>query len=163
MIPWDYNLAFGTFGVSLNSNNVINEAIDSYKANRPMIDWVLENEEYTKMYHEYYELFIEKMYTNGRSLEIINDAYELIKFYVEKDPIKFCTYDEFEKGVKAIKQFCELRSKSVIAQLDGTIPSTTEEQKKTKNKLIDASQLKLTDMGSMWQSKSDPAKIKSEK
>ena len=57
---------------------------------------------------------------------LIDEAYDLIAPYVEKDPTKFCTYDEFETGVQTLKNFCYLRAQSVAGQLDGSIPSTSE-------------------------------------
>lgn len=149
MIPWDYNLAFGSFGGSSNASSTINEPIDSYKTDRPMIAWIFQNEEYTKLYHEYFEKFIEEYYTNGRMTQIIENAYTLINSYVEKDPTKFCTYEEFKDGVETLKEFCLLRSQSVEGQLKGTIGTTTEEQKETQNELIDTSSLELSNLGSM--------------
>ena len=149
MIPWDYNLAFGSFGGGSNANSTINEPIDSYKTDRPMIAWIFQNEEHTKLYHEYFEKFIEEFYTNGRMTQIIENAYDLINSYVEKDPTKFCTYEEFEEGVETLKEFCLLRSQSVSGQLNGTIGTTTEEQKETQNELIEASSLEISNLGSM--------------
>ena len=149
MIPWDYNLAFGSFGGGSNANSTINEPIDSYKSDRPMIAWIFQNEEYTKLYHEYFEKFIEEFYTNGRMTQIIENAYTLINSYVERDPTKFCTYEEFKDGVETLKEFCLLRSQSVEGQLEGTIGTTTEEQKETQNELIDTSTLELSNLGSM--------------
>lgn len=48
--------------------------------------------------------------------------------YVEKDPTKFCTYEDFEKGAEALKEFCVLRAESVSGQLGGSIPSTSDGQ-----------------------------------
>ena len=149
MIPWDYNLAFGSFGGSSNASSTINEPIDSFSSDRPMINWIFENKEYTKLYHEYFEKFIEEFYTNGRMIQIIENAYTLINSYVEKDPTKFCTYEEFKDGVETLKEFCLLRSQSVEGQLKGTIGTTTEEQKETQNELIDTSSLELSNLGSM--------------
>ena len=80
---------------------------------------------------------------------MIRTTEELIAPYVEKDPTKFCTYEEFEKGVDALEQFCELRVQSVQGQLDGTIPSTTDGQSADSTNLIDASELSISDTGSM--------------
>lgn len=77
------------------------------------------------------------------------DTAELIDSYVEKDPTKFCTYNEFKTGVEAISRFCTLRAESVNGQLEGTIPSTTEGQKADSSALIDADGLNTSDMGSM--------------
>ena len=73
----------------------------------------------------------------------------MISEYVEKDPTKFCTYEEFEKGVEVLRTFCQLRSESVKGQLDGTIPSTSEGQNADNSALIDASSITLSDMGTM--------------
>lgn len=72
---------------------------------------------------------------------MIRTTEELIATYVEKDPTKFCTFEEFGKGVDAREQFCTLRVKSVQGQLDGTIPSTTDGQSANDTNLIDASEL----------------------
>ena len=73
----------------------------------------------------------------------------MIASYVESDPTKFCTYEEFTEGVAALKEFCELRAESVRGQLDGIIPSTSEGQSADKSAFIDASDLSITAMGSM--------------
>lgn len=73
---------------------------------------------------------------------IIENAYNLIKDYVAKDPTAFYSYDEFELGVETIRQFCALRSESISAQLENN--ETT-----TDMNYVDASDLTLSDMGSM--------------
>ena len=80
---------------------------------------------------------------------MIRTTEELIAPYVEKDLTKFCTYEEFEKGVDALELFCKLRVESVQGQLDGTIPSTTDGQSAENANLVDASELSISDMGSM--------------
>ena len=71
----------------------------------------------------------------------------MIAPYVEKDPTKFCTYEEFEKGVATLKEFCMLRAESVCDQLEGKIGATSETQE--ADTLIDAGDMQITDMGSM--------------
>ena len=66
---------------------------------------------------------------------------------MEKDPTKFCTYEEFEKGVATLKEFCLLRAESISGQLDGTIGATSDTQE--SDTLIDAGALQINDMGSM--------------
>lgn len=74
---------------------------------------------------------------------------QLIAPYVEKDPTKFCTYEEFETGIETLEQFCLLRAESVQGQLDGTIPSTSDGQAEGSSALVDASELSISDMGTM--------------
>ncbi len=79
----------------------------------------------------------------------MTDTYEMIKDYVDRDPTKFCTYEEFEKAVSTMSTFVELRCQSISGQLDGTIGSTDSEQNSNAAALIDASSIKLSDLGSM--------------
>ena len=136
MIPWDYNLAFGTFQGN-QASSAVNDDIDSPLSvtgnDRPMIDWIFSNEEYTQLYHQYFREFLDTVEAEA----IISQAKELIAPYVEKDPTKFCTCEEFEKGVQSLAAFCDLRSQSVAQQLAG------EEAN------VDASSLTLSDMGTM--------------
>lgn len=148
MIPWDYNLAFGTFQ-SNDATGQVNSPIDTPvsgdMSDRPMINWIFENDEYTELYHQYFEEFINSIDIDS----IIDDTAKLISPYVEKDPTKFCTYEEFETGVSTIKTFCQLRIESIQGQLNGTIPSTSDGQSADDSCLIDASYISLSDMGTM--------------
>lgn len=136
MIPWDYNLAFGTFQGNL-ADTAVNDPIDAPLSvgtqDRPMIDWIFASEEYTSLYHRYFREFLASV----DPLAMIEEAQALVAPYVEKDPTKFCTYPEFEKGVETIAAFCRLRRESVEAQLSG----------ETGN--VDASSVTLSDMGTM--------------
>lgn len=144
MIPWDYNLAFGTFSGGSASSSV-NDPIDDVLSDRPMQAWIFSDETYTRMYHALYAEFLDSA---GFS-QIIEDAYALIASYVEKDPGKFCTYEEFQSGVQALKTFCSLREESVLGQLGGTIPSTSDGQSADSAALVSADGLDLSAMGSM--------------
>ncbi len=149
MIPWDYNLAFGTFQGS-DATDAVNDPIDtplsaSDASDRPMWGWIQSSEEYTALYHEYFAEFLDSVDITG----IIDEAYALIKDYVAKDPTAFCTYEEFETGVETLRAFCELRTESVRGQLEGTIPATDEGRRADDSALIDASAITLSDMGSM--------------
>lgn len=141
MLPWDYNLAFGTFSAK-DATSTVNTPIDSPvsggSSDRPMLQWIFESEEYTALYHQYFEEFLSSVDIQG----ILDDAYELIKSYVEKDPTAFYTYEEFEAGVETLRQFCSLRGESISMQLENG--ETTENRN-----YVDASSITLSDMGSM--------------
>ena len=158
MIPWDYNLAFGGFSSSGDAASLVNRPIDTPISSqgsgdsadsRPMIDWILDNEEYLEQYHAYYQEFLERYFSEDQLIRMIEETWDLIAPYVEKDPTKFCTYEEAEKGVETLKQFVSLRAGSIQGQLDGTIPSTTAGQSEDADSLIDASDITLSDMGSI--------------
>ena len=149
MLPWDYNLAFGTFQGN-DAAGAVNDPIDTPlsvtgSGDRPMADWVCSSEEYTALYHRYFQKFLD----GAGCAALIKEAYALIAPYVERDPTKFCTYEEFETGVEALKTFCALRTQSVEGQLAGAIPSTSEGQSADGSALVDASSLSLSDMGTM--------------
>jgi hypothetical protein len=99
------------------------------------------------MYHEYFSEFLDSV----DIVELITQTQELIAPYVEKDPTSFYSYEEFETGVETLKEFCTLRIESIRGQLDGTIGSTSEAQTADPDSLIDASDLNISDMGSMNQ------------
>ncbi len=149
MLPWDYNLAFGTFQGG-DASGAVNDPIDTPLSvtgggDRPMADWIFSGEEYTRLYHQYFEEFL----SASDPAAIIDEAYALIAPYVGKDPTKFCTYEEFQAGVEALKTSCALRIESVSGQLDETIPSTDVGQAADKSALVDASALSLSDIGTM--------------
>lgn len=152
MIPWDYNLAFGGFVGGSDATSLVNYPIDTPVSggtteSRPMLSWIFENEEYTELYHQYFAEFISQYFDSGYFAEMIDGVKALISPYVESDPTKFCTYEEFEKGIDTLKEFCLLRAESINAQLNGTIASTSDKQ--DKETLIDASNLSISNMGSM--------------
>ena len=154
MIPWDYNLAFGGFEARSDATSLINYPIDSPVSggdtdSRPMIAWIFKSDEYTELYHRYFREFITDFFDSGKFEEFIDSTYALIAPYVEKDPSKFCTYEDFENGVSVLKEFCLLRAESVSAQLDGKIPSTSAGQAEDSSAFVDAGDLSVTAMGSM--------------
>lgn len=141
MIPWDYNLAFGTFQ-GRDASESINAPVDGLVSgsdvdDRPMFGWILSDETYTGEYHKLYSEFIEEWIDGGKLEKMINDTADMIRPYVEKDPTKFCTAEEFEKGAETMKKYVALRGKAVKSQLDGD--STP----------VDADDLNISDMGTM--------------
>jgi len=154
MIPWDYNLSFGAFQSSAGTESLVNYPIDTPVSggsiqNRPMLAWIFENQEYTELYHEYFHRFIETFFESGRFEQEIARVYNLISPYVEKDPTKFCSFEQFSNGVEMLQSFCRLRAESIAAQLDGSIPSTAGAQKSDNSALISADGIDISAMGSM--------------
>lgn len=152
MIPWDYNLAFGGFGQGTDTTSLVNYPIDTPVSGanveeRPMLSWIFADDTYIAQYHQYFSEFIAQFFDSGPFAETIDRVTALIAPYVQSDPTKFCTYEEFEQGAETLKQFCLLRAESVNAQLVGAIATTAESQE--KDTLIDASSITISDMGSM--------------
>ena len=154
MIPWDYNLAFGSFQSNAGATEIVNFPIDTPVTdndldNRPMAAWIFHDDACTERYHQYFSRFLSDYIDSGVLEEMIGETFRLIAPYVEKDPTKFCTYGEFETGVEVLREFCRLRARSVSGQLRGTIPSTAGGQEADSAALVDASAINLSDTGSM--------------
>ena len=154
MIPWDYNLAFGGFQDQSDATTLVNYPIDDPVSggtveSRPMLAWIFADETYTELYHQYFAEFLAEYFDSGYFAEMLDQVETLIAPYVEKDPTKFCTYEEFQTGVDTLREFCLLRAESVSGQLEGTIPATSEGQAAGSASLIDASHIVISDMGSM--------------
>lgn len=173
MIAWDYNLAFGGMGgfgggmgrraggenskqaetTADTGTSLVNYPIDTPMLSgstddKPMIAWIFNNEEYLSKYHEVFAEYME-YFNSGKFAEMYDNAISLISPYVEKDPTAFCTYEDFQKGSAALREFCLLRAESISGQLDGTIASTSDEQTATNNAgFIDASAIDIESMGS---------------
>lgn len=162
MIPWDYNLAFGSFnmggggstsGVD-SATSLVNFPIDTPVSGttisaRPLLSALLSNETYLAQYHEYFDEFIAGYFESGYFEELMERIVSLIGPYVSEDATAFYTYDEFVKGASALESFCLLRAESIRGQLSGTIPSTSEAQSADSSNLVDASTVTVSDMGSM--------------
>lgn len=97
----------------------------------------IESEEYTELYHAAFAEFIESVFTSGEFERLFDETVELISPYVERDPTKFCTYEEFELGAETLREFCLLRAESIGYQLAG------------EDVTVDASGLDISAMGSM--------------
>lgn len=132
MIPWDYNLAFGAFQGN-DASSAVNDDIDAVLSDRPMQAWIFSDEAYSQQYDALYAELLEQVDVQA----IIDNAYQLIAAYVEKDPTAFCTYEAFRTGVETLKEFCALRSESVRLQLAGS------------SETVDAGTLDVSAMGSM--------------
>jgi hypothetical protein len=153
MVPWDYNTAYGSAS-GMEEQAAVNAPIDAPAPegivdDRPMVGWIFSDETYTERYHELFQEFLLQYAENGRILEMISGTEELIAPYVEEDPTKFMTYEGFEKGVRALRLFTELRAQSVSGQLAGSIPSDFSGQIEDPESLIDASMLDLSDLDSV--------------
>jgi len=162
LLPWDYNLAFGSFGMGggfggmglSGATSSVNSPIDTPVTSgdistRPILAWIFESEEYTALYHEIYQDFVDMCLNENWLSAEIERVSDLIAPYVEADENGFFTYEEFSKAIETLREYAALRVQSLAGQLDGSIPSTQEGQRSDSSALIDASHLNTSDMGSM--------------
>lgn len=150
MLPWDYNLSFGGFQGS-NATDLVNRAVDTVVygttlENRPMIGKLLEVDAYKEQYHAYLDELISGYFESGHFEDTVTSIRTLIDDYVKNDATAFYNYNEYVTANENLLAFCNLRAQSIRGQLDGTIPSTEEEQKNS-DALIDASNVSISAMG----------------
>lgn len=159
MLPWDYNLAYGTY--ALGMPNPVNDAVmfvnypidTPYEGHvmlrRPMFHKLMLNNTYFEQYHTHFDAFIRDYFESGYFEQKLAAAATLIDPYVRRDPTRFCSYEDFLLAVDTFEAFCLLRAESVRGQLNGTIPSTIQGQQADSGVLIDASQIWIPDLGEL--------------
>lgn len=154
LFPWDYNLSFGGMSSmgrggedSDKGTEMVNDAIDTPFSGTDFFDTLLENEEYLEKYHEYLRKLTEEYVNGGRFEETYNRIGSQIDALVKEDPTAFYSYDEYKTACETLYKAVKLRAESINGQLDGTIPSTDEEQKQDSAALIDGSEIDVSDMG----------------
>lgn len=151
ILPWDYNYAWGAFqggGASDTVNFPIDTPVSGVEmSERPLISVLFENGEYLERYHDYLNELLEKYFTDSKFNNKIDELDNIIGSYVQNDPTAFYTYEEYRTALEAFKDLANLRAESVSGQLNGSVPSTTEEQKAAPDKLVDASSVTMSDIG----------------
>ncbi len=159
ILPWDYNLAFATY--MLGRKNPINDStlfvnypIDTpapleVMEKRPLFINLMEEPANKILYHSYYREFIDEYFNSGYFDKKLDEIFNIISPYVEKDPIKFISYEKFLKGYDTFREFCNLRKESVEGQINGDIPSTFKGQSENPKNKIDASHISVPDMGNL--------------
>ncbi|WP_313470991.1 CotH kinase family protein [Lysinibacillus sp.] len=180
MIPWDYNMSFGGFGVGGDRGNSQNTADDSttmqrpleqnnesldqdFNGNkqrqgggfnmgmgmssnlltesainfsvttpvsgttleeRPLLNALLAQEEYRNKYESYLEEFATTYLTEDYVQSITKKLAVLLTTYVEADPTKFSTTEQFLEAVEgenSLPEFAKQRSQSILKQLSGEL------------------------------------------
>ncbi|MCH5185843.1 MAG: CotH kinase family protein, partial [Oscillospiraceae bacterium] len=173
ILPWDYNLSFGSFGggpgggppgapqrdnkadgpgvssVANETTKIINHAIDTPTIgvdmeSRPLVSVLLSRNEYKERYHRYLDELTE--YASGDFINKLETVEDAIYPYIERETISFFTPEEQTEAFRVLKKFLRLRCQSIQGQLKGNIPSETDLQ--TGADLITAD-FSVNDMGTM--------------
>ncbi|HJJ35580.1 MAG TPA: CotH kinase family protein [Methanocorpusculum sp.] len=153
MIPWDFNNAFGSF-MGSDTSSMVNFPIDTpvgsgiNLSERPLVEKLLASDEYKEIYHTYMR-WVAENYFNDRFGDRVDALEDLIEDYIKTDPTFFYTYEEHLASLPNLKLFGELRGKSILGQLNGTIPSTWDGQKADSANLIDTTGLNMNTLGGM--------------
>lgn len=121
VLPRDYGLAFGGFG-NEDASTVINGSIHHSVADQPMLGWIFQSSKYVWLYDRYYMELLKV-----KTEDLAERTAKMLRFYIYRDPSKFCTFEEFEAAVATLQQFLELRTESVQQQLAGKPANTDAE------------------------------------
>ena len=134
ILPWDYNLAFGTYALGMSQpirdpNVLINYPIltpapGEHMKNRPLYHNLMQVEEYFQQYQAYFRWFLAEYVESGKLSAALWQTAELIAPYVEADPTAFCSYEDHRLAVETLEQVCLLRAESARGQLEGRYPAT---------------------------------------
>ena len=157
ILPWDYNLAFGTYALGMTDpikdpDVLINYPVNTpapgeVMKNRPLYHNLMKNTAYYQQYHEYLRQLVREYVESGRLEETVDGTLEMIAPYVKKDPTAFCTYEDFLTGARMLEEICLLRAESVRGQLEGRYPSTFRQQAERPSAGVDASRIRIQDLG----------------
>lgn len=157
MLPWDYNLAFGTYALGMTDpitdpNVLLNYPIltpapGEYMTKRPLYHQLMQVEEYFQQYQAYFRWFLAEYVENGELSAALWQAAELIAPYVKSDPTAFCSYENHRLAVETLEQVCLLRAESARGQLEGRYPATLAQQAQRPGEGVDASHVDLRHLG----------------
>ena len=157
MLPWDYNLAFGTYALGMTDpitdpNVLLNYPIltpapGEHMTKRPLYHQLMQVDAYYLRYQELFGWFLAEYVENGELSAALWQAAELIAPYVEADPTAFCSYEDHRLAVETLEQVCLLRAESARGQLEGRYPATLAQQAQRPGEGVDASHVDLRHLG----------------
>ena len=157
MLPWDYNLAFGTYALGMTDpitdpNVLLNYPIltpapGEHMTKRPLYHQLMQVEEYFQQYQAYFRWFLAEYVESGELSAALWQTAELIAPYVEADPTAFCSYEDHRLAVETLEQVCLLRAESARGQLEGRYPATLAQQTQRPGEGVDASHVDLRHLG----------------
>lgn len=103
IIPWDLNMAFGTFNSGLDRQGIINLLIDEPTAgpptDRPLVSRLLSVPSYREAYHGYLTELINGPFSYEVMEAKIDGLANLIRPYVQADTLKFSSTNDFERSL----------------------------------------------------------------
>ena len=152
ILPWDYNLAFGTYALGMSdpirdANVLINYPIDTpctgdVMLKRPLYHEVMK--EYLALMYEKATVLIDEYFSSGTFDYKYAKISRMIAPYVKEDPSAFTSYEDHKKALETLKEVIDLRTSSIKGQLTGIYPSKLSEY---DHYAITADHIDLRDLG----------------
>ena len=140
IIPWDYNYSFGVYGIGSASDvinfDIYNPVINTTLKDRPLLNVILQNDEYKVLYEKYLnDITIiaseggttsdGDTYEENNFATILDKYNKLLNNIYGNDPTAFYTLDEYNKATTSLKKLIEQRSEAVLNQLNGNNEKVT--------------------------------------
>lgn len=138
VLPWDYNYSFGAYGVETASAmvnfSISNPVIDVTLNQRPLLNVLLQNDEYKARYEAYLQDCCviasaggtviasdgeEVVYEEGNFAAILAAYAKYLNTAYADDPTAFYTVSQYQAATSALTQLIEDRTKAVQQQLAG--------------------------------------------
>lgn len=126
-------VVFGGGGMEMSSNfmsdsninfSIVSPVSGSTLESRPLLNALLSVDEYREKYNQYLEEIAKDYFDEETMQQKTMEISSLIMEYVEKDPTKFSTTEQFIEGVSgenSLVQFAAKRADSILAQLSGEL------------------------------------------
>jgi hypothetical protein len=101
VLPWDTNMAFGTFNQGIRKDGLINYYIDEPTAGPvkryPLVYRLLSYQPYLEKYHGYLEEALDGPFSLDVILPRIDQLVEMIRPYAKADTEMFYSYEDWER------------------------------------------------------------------
>ena len=160
MLPWDYNLAFGTYALGMTNpvkdpyiliNYPVNTpAPGDIMLNRSLYHNLMKHDVYFTQYHENFDRLLSEYFEIGRFVTVLRQTERMIAPYVENDPTSFCSFEDHQLAVDMLENICLLRAESIRGQLEGRIPSTLRLLEGQPDAGVDVSDVDIAVLGDFY-------------
>ena len=101
IIPWDVNMAYGTFNLGIEKEQLINYYIDEPTAGPmvrfPLVFQLLKQPEYLERYRGYLQEIIDGPFNLDKVLARIYELVEMVRPYAQSDTEMFYSYEDWER------------------------------------------------------------------
>ena len=152
MFPWDYNDLCGTFwalviqGEPGDATGLVNLGIDTpllgvTPEQRPVWKWIAQDDNWLAACHQAMDAFLSRCFESGLFADRMDALSAMLQPYIEKDATLFYTQEQHAEACRVLKDFFLARAESVRRQLDGTLSTSTTEQRPERR--VDASHLRI--------------------
>lgn len=105
--------------------------------------------EYKAMYYHYLDLLCNQYIIGGGLEHSMSAIKDKVGSYIGTERNAFYDNARFHSASNTLHRLLVMRAKSVIGQMDGSIPATWEGQKEHPDRLIDSDSIHLTDIGGL--------------